>query len=71
MVPLLALLLIALGLAAYHPAHAITPGFPYGSQKVRGVNLGGWLVLEVSEVDFLNIRPSSDLFQAMDHPLDL
>ncbi|KAM6498669.1 exo-beta-1,3-glucanase [Amanita muscaria] len=21
-------------------------GFPYGSQKVRGVNLGGWLVLE-------------------------
>lgn len=26
---------------------AITPGFPYGKQKVRGVNLGGWLVLEV------------------------
>ena len=26
----------------------ISPGFPYGSQKVRGVNLGGWLVLEVS-----------------------
>lgn len=26
---------------------AVTPGFPYGSQKVRGVNLGGWLVLEV------------------------
>lgn len=26
---------------------AITYGFPYGSQKVRGVNLGGWLVLEV------------------------
>ena len=25
----------------------ISPGFPYGSQKVRGVNLGGWLVLEV------------------------
>ncbi|ETW87145.1 glycoside hydrolase family 5 protein [Heterobasidion irregulare TC 32-1] len=23
-----------------------TPSFPYGSQKVRGVNLGGWLVLE-------------------------
>jgi hypothetical protein len=22
-------------------------GFPYGSQKVRGVNLGGWLLLEV------------------------
>lgn len=27
---------------------AFTPSFPYGSQKVRGVNLGGWLVLEVS-----------------------
>lgn len=24
----------------------IRPGFPYGSQKIRGVNLGGWLVLE-------------------------
>ncbi|TDL20938.1 exo-beta-1,3-glucanase [Rickenella mellea] len=24
----------------------ISPGFPYGSKKVRGVNLGGWLVLE-------------------------
>ena len=26
----------------------IAPRFPYGSRKVRGVNLGGWLVLEVS-----------------------
>lgn len=25
----------------------INAGFPYGSEKVRGVNLGGWLVLEV------------------------
>lgn len=24
-----------------------SPAFPYGSQPVRGVNLGGWLVLEV------------------------
>ncbi|KAK7032141.1 hypothetical protein VNI00_013315 [Paramarasmius palmivorus] len=24
----------------------INPGFPYDSQKVRGVNIGGWLVLE-------------------------
>ncbi|THH03835.1 hypothetical protein EW145_g5968 [Phellinidium pouzarii] len=24
----------------------INPGFPYGSEKVRGANLGGWLVLE-------------------------
>lgn len=27
---------------------ALSYGFPYGSEKVRGVNLGGWLVLEVS-----------------------
>jgi glucan 1,3-beta-glucosidase len=26
---------------------SFSPGFPYGSQPVRGVNLGGWLVLEV------------------------
>lgn len=25
---------------------AISPGFPYGSEKVRGVNIGGWLVAE-------------------------
>jgi aryl-phospho-beta-D-glucosidase BglC (GH1 family) len=24
-----------------------SPGFPYGTEPVRGVNLGGWLVLEV------------------------
>lgn len=29
-------------------ALAFSPGFPYGAQKVRGVSLGGWLVLEVS-----------------------
>ena len=28
-------------------ALSLSFGFPYGSQKVRGVNLGGWLVLEV------------------------
>ena len=25
---------------------AISPGFSYGSEKVRGVNIGGWLVTE-------------------------
>lgn len=29
-------------------AFAFSPSFPYGSTKVRGVSLGGWLVLEVS-----------------------
>ncbi|KAF8992505.1 exo-beta-1,3-glucanase [Cyathus striatus] len=35
----LSVLLSAYSLSLVH-------GFPYGSQKVRGVNLGGWLVLE-------------------------
>lgn len=29
-------------------------GFPYGQEKVRGVNLGGWLVLEVGICLFQN-----------------
>jgi glucan 1,3-beta-glucosidase len=45
----------ALGLSTLTPIFAINPGFPYGSQKVRGVNLGGWLVLEVC----INVRVGS------------
>ena len=47
---------------------AFTPGFPYGSQKVRGVNLGGWLVLEVRD-HFLGVvlAHSSHAFIAMDY----
>ena len=26
---------------------AFSPSFPYGTQKVRGVSLGGWLLIEV------------------------
>ncbi|KAG8681063.1 hypothetical protein FRC08_015865 [Ceratobasidium sp. 394] len=33
---------------ATHTKRAPALRFPYGSTKVRGVNLGGWLVLEVS-----------------------
>ncbi|KAF4604892.1 exo-1,3-beta-glucanase [Pleurotus pulmonarius] len=40
------LLRAVVGLSIVTSSLAITPGFPYGSQKVRGVNLGGWLVLE-------------------------
>ncbi|KIK56251.1 glycoside hydrolase family 5 protein [Collybiopsis luxurians FD-317 M1] len=32
--------------AVTHFAQAISPGFTYGGEKVRGVNIGGWLVLE-------------------------
>ncbi|KAE9390725.1 glycoside hydrolase family 5 protein [Gymnopus androsaceus JB14] len=37
---------IIIALSAVSLASAVSPGFPYGSEKVRGVNLGGWLVLE-------------------------
>jgi aryl-phospho-beta-D-glucosidase BglC (GH1 family) len=42
------LLASAAALAFLPAAFAFSPSFPYGSQKVRGVSLGGWLVLEVS-----------------------
>ena len=46
-VSLLATLPVALSHPVWTTQIPITPGFPYGSQPVRGVNLGGWLVLEV------------------------
>lgn len=49
MVPLR--VIVALGLSVLPSIlAAVTPGFPYGSTKVRGVNLGGWLVLEVGHL---------------------
>ncbi|KAJ7161266.1 exo-beta-1,3-glucanase [Mycena crocata] len=44
--PSLNVVCAVLGISFLSSAVAFTPGFPYGSQKVRGVNLGGWLVLE-------------------------
>lgn len=38
--------LSALNLSLVPSVCALNFGFPYGSQQVRGVNLGGWLVLE-------------------------
>lgn len=54
-----------LGLSLLVPSFALTPGFPYGSQKVRGVNLGGWLVLEVRYL--LTGKTRLTLSIAMDH----
>ena len=49
MSPVFNLVTAALGLSTLSSVFAaVIPAFPYGSQKVRGVNLGGWLVLEVS-----------------------
>ncbi|TFK84199.1 glycoside hydrolase family 5 protein [Polyporus arcularius HHB13444] len=39
-------ILVALFAPAALADNPINPSFPYGSTKVRGVNLGGWLVLE-------------------------
>jgi hypothetical protein len=36
-----------LGLSLLPSVLPFSPGFPYGKTRVRGVNLGGWLVLEV------------------------
>ena len=52
MVPLKAALYSGIALAALFSLPVlcddpINPSFPYGTEKVRGVNLGGWLVLEV------------------------
>ena len=48
---------------------ALTFGFPYGSQKVRGVNLGGWLVLEVGY--HLHFLLCLTCREALDHPLHI
>ncbi|KAI0783083.1 exo-beta-1,3-glucanase [Abortiporus biennis] len=44
--PLLSILAVALLGHSRPTDNPINPGFSYGSEKVRGVNLGGWLVLE-------------------------
>ncbi len=47
------------GVSFLDPVFAISPGFNYGSSKVRGVNLGGWLVLEVRTfvaISFMGFR---------------
>ena len=34
---------------------SISPSFPYDSEKIRGVNLGGWLVLEVLKFPYFSL----------------
>jgi hypothetical protein len=65
---LLTVVIAALGLSALNPIFAVTPGFPYGSQKVRGVNLGGWLVLEVNFFILYPVSSPHGHCLAMDHP---
>jgi hypothetical protein len=41
------LALVSTLLACLPAVLAFSPSFRYGTQKVRGVSLGGWLVIEV------------------------
>lgn len=71
---LVALLSTALSLATVVPfatAQESTWGFPYDSQKVRGVNLGGWLVLEVlyTRSSCMKSPVDASMFLALDHAL--
>lgn len=51
----LALLTSALALAAPHAKRKVA--FNWGSDKIRGVNIGGWLVLEPCVNLLLNLLP--------------
>ena len=60
-------------LSSAHSSYSYTWGFPYGSQKVRGVNLGGWLVLEVGFQIIQRVQtrvsvPQLTTYPALDHP---
>ena len=61
---------IALGLSLLPSIYALTYGFPYGSQKVRGVNLGGWLVLEVRlSADHILLCMIGEIYLALDYAI--
>jgi hypothetical protein len=63
MSPLLSAFTAVLCLSTLSPVFGtVAPSFPYGSKKVRGVNLGGWLVLEVGSL-FCACRLQSSLRQ--------
>lgn len=66
-------LLASLGVLSLFPVVlSLTYGFPYGSQKVRGVNLGGWLVLEVRTAKlFFEFWIRLEFPSALDHPFTL
>ena len=46
------------GLCLLPATFGLNLGFPYGSEKVRGVNLGGWLVLEVRHMHSFQWSPT-------------
>lgn len=61
-----------LGLSLMSPVFSqFIASFAYGTEKVRGVNLGGWLVLEVRVLFFSLLARSHHGISAMDHPESL
>ena len=61
MTPLPRILATIGGLCLLPATLALNLGFPYGSEKVRGVNLGGWLVLEVRHMRFFQWNLTHDV----------
>jgi hypothetical protein len=53
---LLATFPVAWSVPTWNTQVPFSPSFPYGSEPVRGVNLGGWLVLEVCYKSFFTPR---------------
>ena len=53
---LLAALPVVWSVSNGNPQAPFSPGFPYGTEPVRGVNLGGWLVLEVRDGPSLRLE---------------
>lgn len=66
----MAIATLLFALLALHSVLAIQPGFPYGSSKVRGVNIGGWLVLEVCAL-LAVWHDNSPKFVALDHSISV
>jgi hypothetical protein len=62
----LATLPVAWSVPTWISQPSFCPGFPYGSQPVRGVNLGGWLVLEVCYNTSLHLEPRTHSLHCLD-----
>lgn len=65
---LLATLSSAGSLGSRHSPRAFSPPFPYGSKPVRGVSLGGWLILEVRHLPFPAVCSYSHRRTAVSQP---
>jgi hypothetical protein len=67
---LLAALPVAWSAPTWNTEVPFTPSFPYGSQPVRGVNLGGWLTLEVCYNPSLHPETGTHSLRCLDAAVD-